>query len=276
MLIKKGSLLSFFSSGFPSHVRLNAVDLSSPDMKTFYSPFKGKVLKVEEFTVGRPNRFAESPKDYMMLIDAGDRVVKVLHVRPKVGEGDVIEPGDEVGEFVNSPYTGGDFPHAHIENVSLRFMRVTNYRESRRGVVVDVTEHYFDVEVLDYAESGNLRGFGCCGGLLNVSFPYACYGGIIGGWDGSLELYGVTLGESVNRPRKNVVLFEGKRGILRNWEREASFKVLRNEPVCGKRALFEAVLSYGGRPRVRFFRKYEGELGDQVELDRLIRHYLGR
>ncbi|MCG2870654.1 MAG: hypothetical protein L7H12_04140 [Sulfolobales archaeon] len=276
MLIKRGSLLSFFSSGFPAHVRLRAIDLSSPDMMMFYSPVSGEVVSVEEFTVGRPNRHASAPNDYVILLRINGSTVKVLHVKPWVRPGELIEEGKPMGEFVSSPYTAGDFPHAHLEGLSFRFRSVTNYVESKVGRVVEVGRDYFDVEVLDYASIGRLRGLGCCGGLLNVTFPYACYGGIIGGWDGTLEAFGIELGVRAIRVRRNVVLFEGKKGLLRNWESEASFKVLRNEPVCGGRAIFEAVLSYGGRPRVRFFSEYSGRVGDRVELTRLVRHYLAR
>ncbi|QGA69279.1 hypothetical protein GFS33_11775 [Sulfolobus sp. E11-6] len=42
MFIKDGSLISYFSSGFPSHVRVKAIDISSPDLKVFYSPVNGR------------------------------------------------------------------------------------------------------------------------------------------------------------------------------------------------------------------------------------------
>jgi hypothetical protein len=53
----------------------------------------------------------------------------------------------------------------------LQVKSVTDYVESKVGRVVEVGRDYFDVEVLDYASIGRLRGLGCCGGLLNVTFP---------------------------------------------------------------------------------------------------------
>ncbi|BCU69123.1 hypothetical protein [Stygiolobus caldivivus] len=275
MWIKKGSLISFFSSGFPSHVRGKAVDLSSPDGKTFFSPFKGKLIKAEKFFIGRPNRYATSPYDYILSFSIKGKVVKVLHVEPTIDIDDEVVEGQEIGYFVNSPYTGGDFLHAHIEGVTFRFSKITDYRESRKGKVVNVSQNYFDVEVEDYASAGKLNGVGCCGGLLNTSYPYACYGGIIGGFNGKLSFFGINLGRAVYVRRKNLVLFEGKKGLIRTWERQASFKILANEPVCGK-AFFESVLSYGGKPRIRFFRKYFGDLGDKVDIGEIIRYYMGR
>ena len=275
MKIKKGSLISFFSSGFPSHVRGKAIDLGSPDGKTFFSPFRGTLIKVERFFVGRPNRFATSPYDYLLLFSVNGKRVKVLHVEPIIQVGEEVKEGQKVGYFINSPYTGGDFLHAHIEGLSFKFSKITNYRESRRGKVVLITDSYFDVEVEDYASAGKLNGVGCCGGLLNTSYPYACYGGIIGGFNGELSFLGINLGRPIYVRRKNVVLFEGKKGLIRTWEMKASFRILENKPVCGK-AFFEAVLSYGGKPRIRFFRRYDGNLGDSVDLGEIIRDYMGR
>jgi hypothetical protein len=276
MFIKKNSLISFFSSGFSSHVRVKAIDLSSPDMKTFYSPFEGKIVKVEKFVVGRPNKYATEPYDYLILLESNGKLIKILHVEPIKGEGERVCKGETLGYFVNSPYTGGDFLHAHIEGISIRFPRIKDYRESKVGRVVKIAENYFDVEIVDYATAGGFNGVGCCGGLLNTSYPYACYGGIIGGWDGKLEFMGIKLGVPYKVRRKNLVMFEGKKGLIRGWETNSSFKVLENKPVCGSKPFFESVLSYKGYPRIRFFRKYNGKIGDIVELGRIIRDYLGR
>ncbi|WP_236751263.1 hypothetical protein [Acidianus sp. HS-5] len=272
MFIKKGSLISFFSSGFPSHVRGKAIDLSSPDGKIFLSPFKGKLIKVERFFVGRPNKYATSPYDYLLIFSTKNRNVKILHVKPSIKIEDEVKEGQVIGYFINSPYTGGDFLHAHIEGINYKFGKITNYRESRKGRVVLITDNYFDIEIDDYASAGKLHGIGCCGGLLNTSYPYACYGGIIGGFDGKLDFFNINLGRAVSTKKKNLVIFEGKRGLIKTWETKASFKILANEPVCGK-ALLEAVLSYGGKPRIRIFRKYLGNLGDKVDLEEIIKYY---
>ena len=88
MYIKKGSLISFFSSGFPSHVRGKAIDLSSPDQRTFFSPFNGKLLRAEKFFIGRPNKYVKSNYDYMLTFWIKDKKIKVLHVEPIIDEGE--------------------------------------------------------------------------------------------------------------------------------------------------------------------------------------------
>ena len=272
MKILKGSLVSFFSSGFPSHVRIKAVDLSSPDQENFYSPFSGIVKKIERVKIGRPNKYARTDYDVIMYIDTQGKRVKVLHVEPYVEEGDEVKEGEKIGKFIETPYTGGDFKHAHIEGVSLRFPKISVYRQSSIGRVVYVGKAYFDVEVLDYSTAGNYFGLGCCGGLLNTSFPYGCYGGIIGGWDGTLRFLGFDLGHPYKVKRKNLVMFEGKKGLIRNWEKVASFKVLSNRPVCG-RSFVEVVLGYKVPPVIRVFRSTNLKQGDEILLKELSAMY---
>lgn len=259
-------MVSFFSSGFPSHVRKRAIDISSPDMETFLSPVEGVVAKVEKFYVGRPNRFAKVNYDYLIFIESKGRKVKVLHVEPWVKEGDYVKKGDTIGKFLENPYTGGDFPHAHVEGIPIRFYPVKRYDPRGVGEVVKVTKDYFDVEVKTYSEAGPYRGLGCCGGLLNASLPYAGYGGIIGARVGEVEVGGVKF---FPHPRRNYTLFESYPGLIRSWEYEAAFKVLEGRPVFGQ-AFFEAVLSVRGYPMVRFFVKTELKEGEEVDLWELI------
>ncbi|TRM75931.1 hypothetical protein DJ528_08925 [Sulfolobus sp. B5] len=275
MFICNKSLISYFTSGFPSHVRVKAIDISSPDFKTFYSPISGEIVDIIKFEIGRPNKFSKINYDYLTLIhdDKGTKI-KILHVLPYFQKGDYVKEGDKFGEFLETPYTGGDFPHAHVEGLTIRFPKIKRYRESKVGIVKYKTKDFFDIIIKDFSEAGNLRGLGCCNGLLNASIPYACYGGIIGGYKEPVNLYGISLGRIVMK-RKTYALFEGRNGILRNWEKEASFKVLANKPICGF-AFMEIVLSYGGCPMIRFFfNNNEIKEGEEIELSTLIRNHLG-
>ncbi|BFH72390.1 hypothetical protein SJAV_03340 [Sulfurisphaera javensis] len=265
MKILKGSLLSFFSSGFPSHVKVKAIDLSSPDQEYFYSPFNGFIERIEKFNIGRPNKYAKVDYDVLIQVNVNGKRIKILHIEPFVNEGNEIKEGEKIGKFLESPYTGGDFKHAHIEGITLKFPKVKFYRESTLGRIVNKEKEYFDVEIKDYAVAGNFYGLGCCGGLLNVSFPYSCYGGIIGNWNNTLNFLGFNLGFPYKLKRKNLIMFEGKKGIIKNWEKSASFKVLANKPICGF-AFVEVVLGYKIPPRIRVFRKTDLEEGDEIEL----------
>lgn len=261
------SYLSFFSSGFPSHVKAKAVDVGFKE-NVFYSPFSGEIVSIEKFKIGRPNKFAKTDYDVLITLNVKGKKVKILHVLPYKEEGNYVKEGEILGEFLQSPYTGGDFPHAHIEGIRINFPKTTSYDDRGIGEVINVTPNYFEVRLKTYSEAGNLRGLGCCGGLLNASLPYAGYGAIIGVKASLVEIGGVTFHVSKIR-RKNVTLFEIKRGLLKNWEYDSVFKVMENKGIGGS-ALFETILAYKAYPLVRFFFKTDLKEGDETDVWEMI------
>lgn len=275
IFLKEGSLLSFFSSGFPSHVRGKAVDIGSIEWDTFYSPVEGVIERIEKFTVGRPNRRAKVNYDFIISIRSGNSSVKILHVEPTKVEGDSVKKGEELGYFISTPYSGGDIPHGHVEGVRFKFPKVTKSEGESVATVVRRSTYYLDLEVDEPAWAGRISGLTCMGGLLNGSIPWACYGGIVGIklWKQEVNCLGVKLG-MIKVSRAGYSLFEMKRGILREWETRASFNVLTNRPICGRRALLEFVLGYGRNPIVRLYRRADLRVGDQVDLRELLSRYL--
>ncbi|AWR97984.1 hypothetical protein DFR86_10850 [Acidianus sulfidivorans JP7] len=258
------SYVSFFSSGFPSHVMIKAMDLGEGG-NVFHSPFSGEIISIRKFKVGRPNRFAKTDFDVQIIIKTkNDRRIKILHINPYKSEGEYVNEGETLGEYISSPYTGGDFPHAHIEGIRLTFPKIKKYTEEAIGKIVAVNKFYFDIELKTFSEAGNLRGLGCCGGLLNASLPYAGYGGIIGTKIVSdLKIPNLGVYYSYRNRRKNLSLFEMRKGLIKNWEYESTFKVMKNEPIGGP-ALFESILSFKGFPLIRIFRKTERKEGEEI------------
>lgn len=63
--------------------------------------------------------------------------------------------------------------------------------------------------------------------------------------------------------KRNIIMFEARKGLIKNWEYTPSFKVLEGKPIYGF-PLFEAVLSINSLPR--FFIKNEGDEVDVWEL----------
>ncbi|AEB94779.1 MAG: hypothetical protein QXR57_08310 [Metallosphaera sp.] len=274
MKFKNGTIFSFFTSGFPSHVRGKAIDVGYYCNDEFVSPLNGIILSIEKFNVGRPNRFSLTNYDFLILAKTGNTLVKILHVEPYFEKGEEFKVGDVLGKTISSPYTGGDFSHAHIEGLRFSFPKVTKREERAIGKVTALNENYVDVTLLTFAEAGGWRGLGCCGGLLNGSLPYAGYGGIIG-----VELSkGVSLmGREyhVHGRRRNLTVFEKERGLIRDWEYGPAFKVMKNEPIDGF-PLLESVLSYHDRPIVRLFGRFSLKEGEEVDVWSLIRDSLER
>ncbi len=281
--LSKCTPLSLFSSGFSSHVHRRAVDVSSVDMKVFRAPFSGVFLGSEKVKIGRPNKHAKHDYDVVSFLDVNGVKVKMLHVDPFLSPRQGFKEGDEIGNFISSPYTGGDFPHAHLENVSLRVQRIQRDVVSRKGIVVNVEKDFFDVKVIDFARAGRIHGLGTESGIINVSYPFSCYGGVIGksAPKGSVvNMYGKEIGKVASKRGRNVYLFEWREGAIRRWDYDITFKVLMNEQLCGP-PFMESVLSYGGYPFVRFFLNSPFKEGDEVDLSdfiggHLVRFSLGR
>jgi len=269
--LEESTPLSFFSSGFPSHVHGEAVDVSSPDMETFIAPFSGTLLHSEKVKVGRPNRHAKVNYDVVSFLEVNGYKVKMLHVEPFLSVGQTFRKGEAIGKFLSTPYTGGDFPHAHLEGITFRIPRLTEDKLSSVGKVLKVEEDFFDVQVVDYAKAGKIHGLGVSKGILNVSYPFACYGGILGEYTSlgqRVEIQDLPMGYVVKKIKRIAFLFEWKTGAISSWDYDLSFKVLVNEPLCGS-PFMEAVLSYGGYPLIRFFMKSEFKEGDEVNLYQL-------
>jgi hypothetical protein len=261
-------LISYFSSGFPSHVRVSAIDISNKNSsEEFYSPFEGEIVHLEKFYLGRPNRFAKVNYDYLMIAKVNGKLIKILHVEPFLKVGDTFKKGEMLGKLLENPYTGGDFLHAHIEGIRIRLPKITSYDDRGIGIIVNKTENYFDVKIKSYSAAGKLHGLGCCGGLLNASLPYSGYGGIIGREVDNVKIGGINF-YTVKQKRKNLTLFEVKKGLIRNWEYDSTFKVLEGKPIFMK-SLFESILSTDF-PLVRFYLKTRLSIGDEIDVWEII------
>jgi hypothetical protein len=92
---------SLYNSPYPAHDRGCAIDLY-PETNDGISPVAGEV--VETRTVRAPPKPYADEREYLILIDAGAYVARVLHVRPEVTAGDVVAVGDRLGPMVRSGF----------------------------------------------------------------------------------------------------------------------------------------------------------------------------
>ncbi|SHH45781.1 hypothetical protein [Halobaculum gomorrense] len=112
-LLARYRKFSLYNSPYPAHDRACAVDLY-PESNVGISPVAGEVLDAR--TVGCPDREYAVDHDHLIVIDAGDRVARVLHVDPAVEAGDEVAVGDSLGEMVRSGFFGRWVDnHVHLE-----------------------------------------------------------------------------------------------------------------------------------------------------------------
>lgn len=115
---------SLYNSPYPAHDRGTAIDLYPPGQRNptgetttridVPSPVGGEVLEAR--AVHAPTRTYAEDRDYLLLVDTGEHVARLLHVEPSVSVGTEITRGDHLGRPVRSgyfaPWVGR---HLHLE-----------------------------------------------------------------------------------------------------------------------------------------------------------------
>ncbi len=230
---------SLFNSPYHAHRNLEAIDLI-PN-KNFgdeaLSPVNGTVEKILKFKVKSVSLFframdIESTKfdadeyEYLILIRSKEnrkKIVKILHVKPKVKEGEKIYVNDPLGILVRTRhYSFWAAPHVHLEirnendavrargacklNINMLGLRIEDridcyqlesikkFRKNGNKLevtagIVEATDSYIEIESLyngRYAQA--FVGKKPC--ILDGGIPHMGYGGVI-------SVYNIKSGEDV-------------------------------------------------------------------------------
>lgn len=111
-VLDRYSRFSLYNSPYPAHDDACAIDLY-PESNDGLSPVAGDV--VETRTVRAPPKPYAHGEEFLILIDTGEYVARILHVRPDVEAGDSVEVGDRLGPMIRSgffaPWVGN---HVHL------------------------------------------------------------------------------------------------------------------------------------------------------------------
>jgi hypothetical protein len=148
---------SLYNSPYTAHEQGCAIDLypdaglgpTTDDTRSpAPSPVAGEVLDTR--AVRAPPKPYAADRDYLVLVDTGEHVARILHVEPDVEAGDAVEIGDHIGELVRAgffaPWVDN---HVHLE---MRDSSEDPYRASgSEPLVVDVS-----VEGLDWDGFGDV------------------------------------------------------------------------------------------------------------------------
>lgn len=113
------SYFSLFNSPYYAHNYGGALDIYSFEERVFPCLTPGKITGVKQVKAVATKKFPHSTFDYLTLIESKEDpnlVVRMMHVKPFVREGDYLDLGAPVGELLRSgffdPWTS---LHAHIE-----------------------------------------------------------------------------------------------------------------------------------------------------------------
>ena len=104
---------SLYNSPFVAHDDGRAIDLY-PSGAIAPSPVAGTVVETKQ--VRAPPQPYAAEHDYLLLIDTGEWMARLLHVEPSVAPGDEVGVGDPLGETVRAGFFAPWVPdHVHLE-----------------------------------------------------------------------------------------------------------------------------------------------------------------
>jgi hypothetical protein len=208
---------SLYNSPFDAHDEGCAIDLY-PEGARAPSPVAGEVLDTK--TVRAPPQPYAADDDHLILVDTGDHVARLLHVKPVVGPGDTVAVGDDLGELVRAGFFAPWVPnHIHL---GFRAPYANPYRAAgslprEAGVAVEALSWDGTGTVVESGETwarldspthpapgerfvGLAAGHGADGGVLDGGLPHYAWGGVLGGkGDGTAHLAGLRVGAADGR-----------------------------------------------------------------------------
>ena len=220
---------SLYNSPYVAHNRGCAIDLypgsetdSSAD-EAVPSPVAGEVLDVR--SVRAPPKPYAAEHDYLVLVDTGSHVARLLHIEPTVEAGDVIDVGDPVGDLVRAGFFAPWVPnHIHLE---FRPPEANPYRASGSlplsvdvrmepvpwdgtGTVAEVGETYVVLDAPAHPDPGSWIGIADDSGsfALDGGLPHYDGGGAHG--NGATETRSVSLlGEHIGTATGRDLAWDG-------------------------------------------------------------------
>ena len=185
---------SLYNSPFVAHDEGCAIDCY-PEGERAPSPVAGEVLDTK--TVQAPPQPYAADHDYLILIDTGEYVARLLHVRPGVAAGDSVAVGEDLGELVRAGFFAPWVPnHIHL---GFRDADANPYRAAGSlpveagvdvealswdgtGTVVETGETWARLDSPAHPAPGErFVGLASGDGVLDGGFPHYEWGGLLGG-----------------------------------------------------------------------------------------------
>jgi hypothetical protein len=98
------SRFSFMKSPYAAHKTNSAVDIYYGGFESVaLSPVDGKIIDIRSFDTPTPFKGKDS-KEYLIAIQQGKYVIKIIHIKPDVSPGEEISIGDSLGTFIKNGY----------------------------------------------------------------------------------------------------------------------------------------------------------------------------
>jgi len=98
------SRFSFLKSPYAAHKTNSAVDIYYGSFGgEALSPVDGKIIDIRSYDTPTPFKNRDS-KEYLIAVEKGNFVIKIIHIEPDVSIGEKISRGDRIGTFIKNGY----------------------------------------------------------------------------------------------------------------------------------------------------------------------------
>jgi len=192
------SRFSFLKSPYAAHKTNSAVDIYYGSFGgTAVSPVDGNIIDIRSYDTPTPFKNKDS-KEYLIAIEQGDHVIKILHIKPDVSIGEKISRGDRIGTFIKNGYfIFWNDPVMHVEvrkphdylraSNNLNLIPAIDWNKVSAPIpdvmdfecrVEDINERYAQL-CAPYQTCGDVMGFSIDGGFIDgyvSSYPDDFFG----------------------------------------------------------------------------------------------------
>jgi len=226
---------SYFNSPYVGHDIGTAIDIYPRHQEwdgPVTTPVSGTITLIKKMRMGRLKEFPTHEFDYGIGIkpeESESNIVRIMHCKPTVSEGETINLGDPIGEAIRSRYfnywTG---PHYHVEILPTESFRrsskshqlVLDYQLELKRSNTSFEEIEYQVSsvnedhIIGYAENLGHASIGDLVGLPATNGERE----LMGILDGGLSHYkiGGVIGTSDPQQGKQVYLADSSVGTVRN------------------------------------------------------------
>jgi len=247
----KDAYFSFFNSPYFGHSHATAIDIYPHHQiwgGSIVSPIRGKIVRVKKTKMGKKKVFPSEDYDFGIAIlpeENEEVIVRILHCKPTLQEGDIVDQGDMIGKGIRSRYfnywTG---IHYHVEVMHLdSFTRSTHsyplslpFHFETIATKEMVSESQFVVEsvnennVIGYPKDFSHTAIGQFSGLSATEDNSRTVGIL----DGGLSHYkhGGVIGQSTGIEGSTISLQNHPVGVVTRFLKGASFFLREPSITC--------------------------------------------
>ncbi|MHA1934623.1 MAG: hypothetical protein ACW97A_05035 [Candidatus Thorarchaeota archaeon] len=178
LLAPSDSFFSYFNSPYTGHKNGAAIDIYPQPQEwgcIVPSPISGIISRIRKVKMGKAKEFPTEPYDFGIGInaeDGDDYLVRVMHARPEVREGDIVEVGDPIGHTIRSRYfnywTG---PHYHVE-----VLKKQDFHRSTQSVPLEVNAERLVAFIKDASSELECNVHSVTPDHVMVSSPHSPFG----------------------------------------------------------------------------------------------------